>query len=685
MKTRKTLLYVLALMLGTGLSSCEDFLDREPLSQISPEIYFTDATQLERYVDGLYADILPSHGGKWSYGIYGEDEDTDNQAGTTAHNRYADGLWKVPNSDDSDWNFEWIYRCNYFLSTVLEKYGDDIEGSQNTITGDLASTKHYIGEVYFLRACEYFNRYKKFGDFPIVTTPLNDDMAELRAANRRMPRTEVARFILDDLDKAYTLLSAKNMATTRINKDAALLLKSRVALFEGTWLKYFKGTAFVPGGEGWPGASKDYNADYTFQSGSIDNEIAWFLDQAMESSKVIAEAYKDKLTENTGTLQQSPDEQPNPYYEMYADEDLSSYSEVLLWRQYARDLEMNTVALYAGRGNGAIGVTRAYVNNFLMADGTPVYTHTNNYADGNGYYMGDKTIADVRKNRDPRLTIFLKEPGQKNILYENPEGTEAQMVEPYPLITSGDIQRAYCTGYALRKGGSFDQIHYGNGTSFTAAICYRATEALLNYIEASYERKETLDATAEEYWKIIRRRAGVSDDLQKTVTLTNIDEEAKNDWGAYSAGKKLTDPWLYNIRRERRCEMLAEGLRYMDLCRWRSMEQMMSNPYIVEGFHLWNTEMEYWYDDDEGNTTLIADGSTKANVSPKDQSEYLRPYQKNVKQTCYNGYTWHMAHYLTPIVIDQFLITAPDGKTVTDSPLYQNPYWPTVADMPAEK
>lgn len=36
------------------------------------------------------------------------------------------------------------------------------------------------------------------------------------------------------------------MATTRINKDAALLLRSRVALFEGTWLKSFEGTAFVP-------------------------------------------------------------------------------------------------------------------------------------------------------------------------------------------------------------------------------------------------------------------------------------------------------------------------------------------------------------------------------------------------------------------------------------------------------
>lgn len=34
------------------------------------------------------------------------------------------------------------------------------------------------------------------------------------------------------------------------------------------------------------------------------------------------------------------------------------------------------------------------------------------YAVGSGYH-GDLTIADVRKDRDSRLSLFLKEPGQK--------------------------------------------------------------------------------------------------------------------------------------------------------------------------------------------------------------------------------------------------------------------------------
>ena len=679
MKTNKFIQYIACGLLTMGVVSCNDFLDREPLSTVSPEGYFVNETQLQSYLNNLYTPILPSHNSQWDYGIFGKDVDTDNQVGLTANDMFTDNLYKVPHNETSNWDFELIYRCNYFLQSVLQKYGADINGSENTIVGDLNNIKHYIGEAYFLRASEYFKRYMMFGDFPIVTEPLTEDLKTLIDANKRSPRNEVARFILSDLDMAYTLLSAKKMATTRINADVALLLKSRVALFEGTWLKYFKGTPFVPNGEGWPGKSKDYNSGYEYPSGNIDNEINYFLEQCMDASKKVAETYKAKLTQNTLKLQQSVDEQPNPYYEMFATEDLSSVDEVLLWRQYARDIVTHNVNACASRGNYGIGVTRGLVNNFLMLDGTPVYAH-GSYADGDGYYMGDKTVHDVKLNRDTRLSLFLKEPGEKNILIENVEGTQAVMVAPYPLITASD-NTSYRTGYCLRKGGSFDQKYYGNGEGYTGAICYRATEALLNYIEASYEKNKVLDNYAEEYWNILRKRAGITGSIQTTVNSTDISKDAENDWGAYSAGKLLDNPVLYSIRRERRSEFMAEGLRYMDLCRWRAMDQLITKPYIVEGFHLWNTPMQGWYKESE----LISDGSKKATVSSPELSEYLRPYQKTDTQVCYDGLTWRMAHYLKPIMIKQFMTTAPDGTSVSESPLYQNPYWPVVADMTAEK
>ena len=101
---------------------------------------------------------------------------------------------------------------------------------------------------------------------------------------------------------------------------------------------------------------------------------------------------------------------------------------------------------------------------------------------------------------------------------------------------------------------------------FVGVVLYRSAEALLNYMEASYEKNGTLDGTAREYWQILRRRAHVSEDIDATIMATDMAKEAENDWGAYSAGRLLTDKTLYNIRRERRSEFLSEGLRYMDVC-----------------------------------------------------------------------------------------------------------------------
>ena len=94
----------------------------------------------------------------------------------------------------------------------------------------------------------------------------------------------------------------------------------------------------------------------------------------MAASKEVAEKYKGQLTANTGMLQQAADDPENPYYNMFCDEDLSSYPEVLLWRQYTMN-KGNDIALAANMGNWGVGITRSFVQNFLMADGTPVYTH----------------------------------------------------------------------------------------------------------------------------------------------------------------------------------------------------------------------------------------------------------------------------------------------------------------------
>ena len=322
------------------------------------------------------------------------------------------------------------------------------------------------------------------------------------------------------------------------------------------------------------------------------------------------------------------------------------------------------------------------VEGFLMEDGKPIYArHT-------GYEYGDETLSAVRTNRDPRLKIFLKEPGQINVFINMDDriGDMFVEVEPKPDITNGADDYLYTTGYTLRKGGTFDKALAGNHKGYTASIVFRATEAFLNYIEAQYMLTGSISSgKILEYWKLIREKAGFEGaaiDPQTTIAATEISKE-KLDWGAYTAGQLLSDAVLYNIRRERRCELMAEGLRWMDLIRWRSLDQLKTENYHIEGFHLWNTPMQNWYN----FTATDYNGSSSSKVSSPELSEYLRPYQKNMTSgNLYrDGYTWSMAHYLQPMPIRQFLLTSSDYSSIELSPLYQNPYWPTTADMPAEK
>jgi hypothetical protein len=534
--------------------------------------------------------------------------------------------------------------------------------------------------MYFFRAYAYFDMLQKFGDLPIVTQSFPDEESILVAANKRRPCNEVARFIINNLDTAMTYMKG-NFETrhTRISPDVAKLFKSRVALYEGSWLTNFVGTPFVPDGPGWPGKNKDYNADYKYPTGSIDAEAKYFFQIAVQSAEEVAEKYKGSLVTNTGQIPQSLNDPDNPYFSLFGNTNMSKYPEVLLWREYSKSLgEVNNVEIAIQHGDiSGGGLTRGFVESFLMKDGRPIYSST--------YQYEDTTMASVVKNRDPRLTIFLKVPGQVNV-FKNMDATygdHAVPVEPVPLITQRTSEKGYSTGYTIRKGGTFDKALCANGNGYTASITFRATEALLNYMEAEYMLTKDINAGhILEYWRIIRERAGFTGDAvnpEVTIQATDINKE-KLDWGAYTAGQLLADKVLYNIRRERRCELMAEGLRWMDLERWRSLDQMIDTPYHIEGFHLWNTPMEKWYNN------LVADGSSSSNASEESRSEYFRPYEIVLSNNPFsNGYTWAMAQYLQPLPIKEFLLTASDHVSLDKSSLYQNPYWPTVPDEPAEK
>ena len=641
---------------GLIFSSCNDFLDREPLDTVTPAEYLNTADDLAAYSINHYN--FNSHS-NYGLGTLRGDVNTDNMtdiSGSTS--RWEKGIWKVP-TDGGGWDFGNIRGCNYFFDQVLPKW------NAGQITGNKEDIEHYIGEMYFLRAWNYFSSLKTFGDFPIVKTTLVDNKEELAKASERSPRNEVARFILSDLDSAIVLMKPLMKNKNRLSKKVALLVKSRVALFEASWLTYHKGTAFVPGGQGWPGANMSYNSDFNID---IDEEIKFFLNEAMTSSKEVADGIT--LTPNSGVMNPVGKAHAgwNPYFEMFALPDMGGNDEILFWRSYAKDHGIaHAVSVYIKSG-GNLGVTKDYVDGFLMKNGLPIY------AAGSGY-KGDVTIKDQKEGRDDRLNLFVF--GEEDTL------TLEESFGMPKIIAISELRDI--TGFRVRKCYNYDPAQTpGPGTDCTyGSIVFRGVEAHLNYLESSYMLKNSLDATARGYWSELRARANIDGSIEKSIAATDLSQE--KDWAKYSANK-LVDATLFNIRRERRNEFIGESMRWDDLKRWKALDQVEN--YIVEGFNLWDKAYDSpaykdsVFKDDKFTgvikSSLIDAGST-ANVSPKSQSKYLRPYQiiKN-NNSLYNGYNWTKAYYLSPIPYFQMLLTS-ENEDVSTSPIYQNPLWPSTA------
>lgn len=673
-------------MLCLGLGSCTDFLDRKPLDSVTPEEFFKTDSHLAAYANKNYN--FSTKGG-FGLGPLTYDNHTDNMASTGAsENRWVPEKWLT--SQGGGIGFGNIREANYFLVNVLplNKAGK-IHGSETRIN-------HYIGEMYFFRAKAYFDNLVSYGDFPILTELLPDNKGVLVEKSKREPRNEVARFILKDLDEAIELMSNDVSITSnknRLSKNAALLFKSRVALFEASWLRYHAGTARVPNGPEWPG--KRLHPDYQFPAGSIEAEVEFFLNQAIDSSKeLISIPLQDQ-----GDAKINPDPQAtsatgwNTYFEMFGDVDMSKYKEVILWRQYDISLSVtHGTSLYIRRG-GNTGLTKGYVDAFLMNDGKPFYASDK--------YKGDNSTDNIRANRDSRLQLFLLS-DQDRFEIDPTEDGEVNLFKDqklFPFIINLQ-ETKMVTGYGIRKGFNLDPKYLSNGplVEDTGSIVYRVAEAYLNFIEASYMLNNSLNADARKAWGNLRERAGMSaSSIDVTIQNTDLNKEAKGDWAVYSAGQHV-DATLYNIRRERRCEFIGEGMRWNDLLRWCSLNQVKD--YVVEGFNLWDEnynryKVEQKKKDKDGKETeeleivdmLIQPGTAgkTANVSAKSDSKYLLPYRiQKENNNVYNGYSFRQAKYLSPIPIRHIELASPT-ESVDNSNFYQNPGWPTVGSSPALK
>lgn len=619
------------LVVGIAFSSCNNFLDCSPEDFGDETSYFRNPNDLKMSVNTFYS-ILPRMKEN-NTGVYSEDNLSDNQMGTGPNAMFYPGDKRTVQQGSSEWKFENLRGINFFINKAEEKKA---EGS---LTGSIDLINHYIGEGYFFRAYDYFRLLTNYGDVPILTKMVPDNPSLIADLTKRKPRNEVARFILSDLDKAIEMMLSNAPESGRVTKDAALVFKARVALYEATWEKYHAGTCFVPGNEKWVG--NGYTENFSFPAGSAEAEINFFLDEAIQAAEQVASTRS--LDNNYIAMFNSLKEFPNT-------------SEVILARYYKSSVITHSCSNYLGRTGAGTGITRALANSYLTKNGLPIY------ANNNDQYKGDLMPFYEMINRDERFSSSIKGGG---LIYKDEEQTDT-LAYFLPQVTQTGAESA-TTGYQINKWVSYEegQDVYTQGTSATPI--FRAAEAYITYIEAYYERYGRLDDKCDTYWRALRRRAGVEENYQ--VTIDNTDLALENDLATKWKGAFI-DPTLYNIRRERRCEFIAEGLRFNDLRRWRALDNMVN--YQIEGINLW-----------EWMHTLYKKGSlAEGIVSQAGVSNYLRPLQRVATSSAYFGYNFPKPHYLEPIPISEFILNT--DKLTGKSTLYQNPGWPSDADGTAD-
>ncbi len=485
------------------LHSCTNNLDLLPQDQINNEQYWANPTDLTFYVNQFYTRF-PVNSGYFTSQFWADINSDDMIPGT--FDARLGGLNTITTNNGS-WNFADIRSVNF----GLENY--------HRIEAPFDAIKSGVGELKFFKAYFYFNLVKRYGDVPWLSKTLNIDSEELY--HPRTDRSIVIDSILQDLDIAIAYLPAKaQAAANRLNKECALLFKSRVALYEGSWHKYHANTEF---------AAKENESVRYFQ--------------------VAAAAAGDLIGMNTMSLYQ-PANHLDYFGELFGNTDLSSNPEILLWKKHDANLGMALNiqgALYQG---GDRGLSRDLVESFLCTDGQPIAVSS--------LYQGDATLTSIVADRDPRLAQSFWVPG---VPYAYTNGVISQYFTLPWIDRTGENR---CTsGYQLVKGRTVNR-QLGMGDQETASIIFRYAEALLNYAEAKAELGQLTQDDADISINQLRDRVQMP-----SLDVTSIVNDPKWMFPEIS-------PLLNEIRRERRVELACEGYRYDDLQRWAAMKHLVN-------------------------------------------------------------------------------------------------------------
>lgn len=596
---KKTLYTIFAaLSVVATMTSCEDFLTKEPETDLSPGSFFSNDTELELWSNRYY-NQFPAPEDLLRY--YADD---------CVGSALTDVAKGTRTPEDENWGTgAWQY---------LRWINLQFEYDQNC--ADDAVREKYEGVAHFFRAWFYFEKVKKYGGVPYYDYVISDtDWTSLKKP--RDSRGYVMYKVIKDLDDAYNKLPDEwpSDATYRLSKNAALALKSRAALFEGTFRKY-----------------------HGIEDETVDGETIsaqWFLEQAAEAANLI-------ISQNKYSVYKKNSTGLGAYRDFFILEDAAP-EEVILGIRYNTDLLIRHTLQFALLGNYRVSATNRFANHYLMADGSKVQ-------DKPGYEK--MTYAESFKDRDPRMAQTLLAPGYKQV------GQEDETVE---------TMKNNLGSYSVIKFIS-DDSHNTAATSTTDWPLFRYPEVLLNYAEAKAELGTLTQDDIEITVNAIRDRVGM-----KHMSLEDAKAAPDALMASYYPNVTQSDMTgaILEIRRERTVELVAEGFRQWDMLRWKEGKFLTPNAYADHGFEgLYFPSLgEFDMNGDGQADILLYTGekpSTRLEAYSVDEGGLKLSEGDHGYVLMYNAetYQWNEERdYLWPIPQDQRIAT---GGALTQNPGY---------------
>lgn len=476
--------------------------------------------------------------------------------------------------------------------------------------------RHWTGVNRFLRGLEYAKLVSNFGDVPYYQHPVapTDKAALYRAFSTRQ---EVMDSVLSDMKYAMDNIRQQDeVKGVQIVNDLVYAYTSRIFLFEGTWQKYH----------------------------NKNNELAAkYLQVAKDAADYIMKSKRYQLCSN--------------YKDLTTSIDLAGNPEIILYRAYVAGVVTHSLMSFNNTESEESSPSKSLIESYLTKDGLPI-----TQMGGNALYKGDKLLKDEIANRDPRL-------------YATIDTAELRL----PSVASVYAASGYFANRFVNPK-LIDQPGGKSSTNITDAPVMKLNEMMMNYIEAAAELatlgKYTLTQTDfDRTINALRQRASTN-----MPTLQLVGDALRVPAGVINDAQRDADvsPILWEIRRERRVELVYEGLRFNDLRRWKKLNyaDMVKNPKLNMGAYVNKREYVEWYNrvhpaaDPKKVLTLekmkkmkLVLLNAKGEYEVNDSVGYIIPIVKQGFMRTYSD-----KDYLYPIPIDQLTLYRNAGHAIKQTP-----------------